>query len=138
MPAGLVVGYDGSDCARAALDSAAELAGRLGEGVVIVFGYDPPGAMGEEFTAHRDALREIAERVTAEGAERARAAGVEADVALVAQPPVEALMSVAAERDARAIVVGSYGEHPIKGAILGSTPYRLLHVSETPVLVVPA
>ena len=25
------------------------------------------------------------------------------------------------------IVVGSYGESPIKGAILGSTPHKLLH-----------
>ena len=41
------------------------------------------------------------------------------------------------KRDARAIVVGTFGEHPIKGAILGSVPHRLLHVSERPVLVVP-
>jgi trimeric autotransporter adhesin len=39
---------------------------------------------------------------------------------------VEALMSLAAERDARAIVVGTYGEHPMKGAVLGSTPHKLL------------
>ena len=36
------------------------------------------------------------------------------------------------------IVVGSYGEPPLKGAILGSTAYKLLHSSELPVLVVPA
>ena len=36
------------------------------------------------------------------------------------------------------IVVGSYGESPIKGAILGSTPHKLLHRAERPVLVVPA
>jgi len=35
-------------------------------------------------------------------------------------------------------VVGSYGEHPIKGALLGSVPHTLLHLSERPVLVVPA
>ena len=35
------------------------------------------------------------------------------------------------------IVVGTYGESPIKGAILGSTPHKLLHMSERPVLVVP-
>jgi len=34
--------------------------------------------------------------------------------------------------------VGSYGESPIKGAILGSTPHKPLHLAETPVVVVPA
>jgi nucleotide-binding universal stress UspA family protein len=138
MASGLVIGYDGSDCARAALDAATELARELGEGIAIVFGYAPPGTMGEEYRAHREAVRRMAEEVTAEGAERARAAGVEAEVMLVGEHPVEALLSAAAQRDARAVVVGTYGEHPVKGAILGSTPYRLLHISEIPVLVVPA
>jgi nucleotide-binding universal stress UspA family protein len=138
MAAGLVVGYDGSECADAALDAAAELAKELGEGVTLVFGYDPPGTMGEEFKVHRETLRAMAEKVTAKGAERARSAGVDVEVALVPEPPEEALLSVATERGARAIVVGTYGEHPIKAAILGSTPYRLLHLSEIPVHVVPA
>jgi nucleotide-binding universal stress UspA family protein len=34
------------------------------------------------------------------------------------------------------IVVGSYGDRPLRGAIPGSTPHRLLHLSERPVLVV--
>ncbi len=83
-------------------------------------------------------MREVGERATAEAAERARAAGIEVEVELRAERPVQALMSLAAERNARAIVVGSLGEHPIKGAILGSTPYRLVHLSEHPILVVPA
>ena len=45
----------------------------------------------------------------------------------------------AAERhDARMIAVGSYGEPPLKSALVGSTPTRLLHLSERPVLVVRA
>ena len=35
------------------------------------------------------------------------------------------------------IVVGTTGESPLKGAVLGSTPHRLLHLSERPVLCVP-
>ena len=34
------------------------------------------------------------------------------------------------------IVVGSYGEAPLKGALIGSTAHKLLHLSERPVLVV--
>ena len=133
----LIVGYDGSECADAALDHALKLAADVGDGIVIAYGYDP-GRPGEEYTAHRDAVREIGERVTAEAAQRAADAGVEVEVELREERPVEALMSLAAERDARAIVVGTYGEHPIKGAVLGSTPHKLLHLSEHPVLVVPA
>ncbi len=36
------------------------------------------------------------------------------------------------------IVVGSFGDPPLKGTILGSTPNKLLHVTDRPVLVVPA
>jgi len=35
------------------------------------------------------------------------------------------------------IVLGTYGEAPLRGAIVGSTPQRLLHLSTRPVLVVP-
>ena len=49
-----------------------------------------------------------------------------------------ALSELADREEARMIVVGSYGESPMKGAILGSTPHKLLHWAERPVLVVPA
>jgi nucleotide-binding universal stress UspA family protein len=133
----LVLGYDGSDCANAALDSAAELAKGLGDRLVIGFGYDP-GGPGEEFTATSDAIRQVGEKVTAQAVERAKSQGVEVEIELVNERPTEALISLADKHDARAIVVGSYGEHPIKGALLGSVPHKLLHLSERPVLVVPA
>jgi len=50
--------------------------------------------------------------------------------------PAEALLRVAEERDAR-MIVGTHGEHPLKGAVLGSVPHKLLHVSEVPVLGMP-
>jgi nucleotide-binding universal stress UspA family protein len=34
-------------------------------------------------------------------------------------------------------VVGTYGESPLRSAILGSTPHKLLHASTRPVLCVP-
>jgi nucleotide-binding universal stress UspA family protein len=134
----IIVGYDGSDCSNAALDAACELAQSLGDGVVLVFGYAPGGYGGGEVPSQREAVRELAERVTAEGAERAKAAGVEPAVELEPMRPSHALNAAAEKHDARMIVVGSYAERPIKGVILGSTPYKLLHEAETPVLVVPA
>lgn len=132
----LVLGYDGSECAGAALDVGLRLAEEMGHELVIVFGYEP-GGPGEEHRAHRDAVREHAERVTAEARARAERAGVAVEVELLAERPVDALLSVASRRDARAIIVGSWSESPIRGAILGSTPHKLLHLSDRPVLVVP-
>jgi amino acid transporter len=37
-----------------------------------------------------------------------------------------------------AIVVGTHGESPLHGALIGSTPHKLMHISNCPVLVVPA
>ncbi len=135
----IVVGCDGSRCAGAALEVAMNTAGELGDRLVLVFGDEPPGrAAGEEFRDHRRVLEEMGSKVLEEAARKAREAGVEAETLLVPQKPAAALDAVARERGARMIVVGSYGEGPFRSAILGSTPHKLLHISETPVLCVPA
>ena len=64
--------------------------------------------------------------------------GIEHEVELMPMKPAHALVEAAEQHGARMIVVGSHGEAPLKGAILGSTPYKLLHQTEVPVLVVPA
>ena len=133
----IVLGYDDSPGARAALDRALELATAFGDRLIIGFGVHPPGHGGGEGTEHREALREQAVALTGEALARARDAGVDAESALVDDRPASALVSLADDNDARLIVVGSYGESPLKGAILGSTPHKLLHLSERPVLVVP-
>jgi nucleotide-binding universal stress UspA family protein len=134
----IVVGYDGSDCSKAALDEALRIAKELGDRVVVVFGYSPPGLWGGEIVEHEEAIEEYGQKITAEAEARAKPSGVPTEIALVAKKPSEALVDLAGEREARMIVVGSYGDAPLKGAILGSTPYRLLHSATVPVLVVPA
>jgi nucleotide-binding universal stress UspA family protein len=134
----IVVGYDGSDCAKAALARAGELAKGLGDRVVIVFGYGPKGYGGGEVPAQRDAIHELGEKITAEGAEQARASGVEVEVELLAERGARSLIEAAEKRSARMIAVGSHGETPLKGALLGSVPHKLLQLSEIPVLVVRA
>jgi nucleotide-binding universal stress UspA family protein len=134
----IVVGYDGSACGKAALEEAVGLAKGLGDRVVIVFGYAPPGMWGGEIAEHEEAIEEFGTKVSGEALQRAQAGGVEAEVAMVPSKPHEALVEVAEARKARMIVVGSYGDPPLKGMILGSTPNKLLHTSDCPVLVVPA
>jgi nucleotide-binding universal stress UspA family protein len=134
----IVVGYDGSACGEAALGAALTLAGAVGDKVVVVFGYAPPGLWGGEIAEHEEAIEEFGEQVTTKAKAQAAERGVEVEVALVPKRAAEALIEAADERDARMIVVGSFGEAPLKGVILGSTPNKLLHLADRPVLVVPA
>lgn len=134
----IVVGYDGSACGDAALSSALDLAGTLGDKVVVVFGYAPPGLWGGEIAEHEEAIEELGEKVIGQAKAQAAERGVEIEEKLVPKRAAEALIDVAVERDARMIVVGSFGDPPLKGMILGSTPNKLLYMSERPVLVVPA
>jgi nucleotide-binding universal stress UspA family protein len=132
----IVVGYDGSDSSKAALSHALELAKALGDSVVIVFGDAPGGYGGGEVPEQKQAVDEFARAVTQEALDAAQSARVESAVELVNEHAHEALITVAKRHDARMIVVGSHGESPLKGTIVGSTAYKLLHFSETPVLVV--
>jgi nucleotide-binding universal stress UspA family protein len=134
----IVVGYDGSDCSRAALDEGLRTAKALGDTVVVVFGYSPPGLWGGEIVEHEDAIAERGTKVLDEAKHQAEATGASVEFELIAKKASAAIVDVAEKRDARMIVVGSYGDPPLKGMILGSTPNKLLHLADRPVLVVPA
>lgn len=133
----IVVGYDGSACGDAALGAALEIAGELGDQVTVVFGYAPPGLWGGEIAEHEEAIEELGEEVLGKARAHAAERGVEIDAQLLPKRAAEALIEVAEQRGAWMIVVGSFGDPPLKGVILGSTPNKLLHLSERPVLVVP-
>ncbi|GAB3993862.1 universal stress protein [Nocardioides marmoraquaticus] len=131
----VVLGYDDSPGARAALEVALEVAGRWGSGLRVVYG---AGASGEEAQVLRDALAEVGGRALANARERATAAGVSVEVDVVPAKPAEALLRVAEAHDATVIVVGTSGEGPFRSALVGSTPHKLLQLSSRPVLCVPA
>jgi nucleotide-binding universal stress UspA family protein len=144
----IVLGYDGSDCASAALDEAIELGrGAQGARVVLVYCHEPPAGLScalDPGCAAAKELRDYERRVQTEvepmlsrAAERVRAAGIEADVQLMWDDPSRALQSVAHQCGSHVIVVGSHGEGPLAGALGRHTPFELLHHSDVPVLVVP-
>jgi nucleotide-binding universal stress UspA family protein len=137
MAGKIVVGYDGGEGAQAALDAALALCQDLGAELVVVFGYGIP--LPERQSAdYRDALHELGERYVKEAVERAGEAGVQATAEVVFEKAHQALVDAGAKHDARMLVVGAHGESAIRGALLGSTAHKLLHLSERPVLVVPA
>lgn len=133
----IVVGYDDTDGSKAALAESIGLARDLGAELVVVFGY-APRTIEREARDYIDALEEIGGKATAEAVAKATEAGVTAEAVVRGERAAESLVNVAEEHDARMIVVGSYGERPLAGAILGSVPHRLVHLSQRPVLVVRA
>ena len=130
----IVLGYDGTDGAKAALAEAIRLCKDLSADLTVVFGWTVTPE--REMADLRQAIHEIGERETAEAVAAAQAEGVAAEARVETERAAEAMVRIAAETGARMVVVGSHGERPIKGALLGSTPHRLVHLSDTPVLVV--
>jgi nucleotide-binding universal stress UspA family protein len=137
MPGPLVVGYDGTPGAQAAAAEALSLASDLGAEVVFAFAYwtNPQGGDVADMLA---ALRDLGEAHLREALSTAESAGVTARSELVNAVPSVGLVDLADRHDARIIVVGSYGEAPLKCALVGSTAHKLVHLSERPVLVVRA
>jgi nucleotide-binding universal stress UspA family protein len=133
----LVVGYDGSAGARAALAEALLLGGKLGEGVHVVFSFESPRLGGELHDLDAE-IQERGDAVIGEALRTAEEAGVTVSSDVRKQDPAEGLLAAADEVGASMIVVGSYGERPLRSVLVGSTPTRLLHLSDRPVLVVRA
>lgn len=133
----IVLGYDESPGAARALRVAIEVAAAFGEPLVLVYGAAAPGGLGEEYRIHHEAIRQTGRTALAHAVESADAAGVPSAVEIVDERPAQALLGAAERHRARVIVVGSWGESPMRGALLGSTPHKLLHLSTIPVLCVP-
>ena len=147
----VLLAYDGSEHAKTAIERAGAV---LQHGPAVVAtawttfeGAAPaallalPGSMVREGTAALDeAGRETAEELAAEGAELARAAGFDAEPRAVSSsgPFFAALIDLADELDASAIVAGSRGRSTLAAAVLGSVSTGLLHHTSRPVMIVRA
>jgi nucleotide-binding universal stress UspA family protein len=150
MPTTLVLGYDGSDCAKKALAHTVELAKHIDDAEVFVIhafefsiGYVPMGMtdsplmMSSEYDQHVDLVRAFGEQAVAEAQQALEAAGIRATGEVVEGKAVDVLLETAREKKAAVIVVGSHGEGAMSAAFLGSTALKLLHHSDIPILVVP-
>jgi nucleotide-binding universal stress UspA family protein len=136
MAGDIVLGYDGSEGARAALPHAVALARAFDVPLAIVFafGQNPVGGVTGDV---RRAVEETGESML-EGARAAALAvdpTVDVQAELVDGRPVDALVAVADQRSARMLVVGGNGHGSIVGSLLGSSTYKVLPAT-VPVLVV--
>lgn len=105
----VVLGYDESPGAERALHVALEVAAAFGEPLVLVYGAAAPGPTGEEYRAHREAVRQAGRSALAQAVRAADGAGVPSTVEVADEKPAQALLDAAARHHARVIIVGSWG-----------------------------
>jgi nucleotide-binding universal stress UspA family protein len=150
-PGPVLIAYDGSPHARAAIEHAGRTL-QHGRAVVATAWTSfertapaallaLPGGIVRGAAEDLDAVnRAEAEEMAADGAEMARAAGFDAEARALESggPYFAALVRLADELDAAAIVVGSRGRSRLAAGILGSVSTGVLHHTGRPVLVVRA
>jgi nucleotide-binding universal stress UspA family protein len=135
----IVVGYDGSETARAAVAWAADRAGRSGTVYVVhcfsgsVDWYDPLNA-GHEPEDHAKRGKAVLDALLLEGGNALL--DVDYELELVGGDPAKGIVNVANEHDADEIVVGSHGFGKLRSA-LGSVSHDLLQSADRPVIVIP-
>lgn len=144
----ILIAYDGSDDAKAAIETAARLF--PGEPATVLNVWQRfvdtmariggVGGMMVDFDEiDRDAEKAARERAE-DGAKTAKSAGLEAQArtAVVESTVADVILSEAAAVAASAVVCGSRGLAGIKSLMLGSVSHQLLQHADLPVVVVPS
>src|ERR1700704_3480901 len=135
MFARIVVGTDGSETARRAVQEATQLAKQTGASLDIVSAFEPvpssrlreerlqaPSDIEHAVNPHEDVNAILAE------AERdVTASGVDVRIFARQGEPADAILDVAEEENADLIVVGNKGMTGAKRFLLGSVPNKVSH-----------
>jgi nucleotide-binding universal stress UspA family protein len=135
----VIVGYDGSPAARAALARAAHRAG-ADRTVYIVHAYHLPTdwIAGPDYQQLLDVelnrARDLMGRLEEESGTDLQ--GVSWETEVIGDAPARAIAHVATTRDADEIIVGTRGFGRAR-ALLGSVAHEVIHLAECPVTVIP-
>ena len=140
----IVVGTDGSDTARKAVDEAIDLAKSVGASLYLVSAYEPvPQSRLREEARQAPAdlqwmvnPREDVEATLRDAAEKVEEAGVSVNTYAREGDPADAILDVAEERGADLIVVGNKGMTGAKRFLLGSVPNKVSHHAPCSVLII--
>jgi nucleotide-binding universal stress UspA family protein len=135
----VVVGYDNSPAARAAMRWAVHYAGRTEAELVVVFVV--PVIAEWEFNAaqvNTDPMRrEIERRLRGEWTDIVRAAGVPCQTQLDVGRPAESLLAAARQYDAALIVIGMTPRGTLGELVFSSVGRHLTHHAVRPIVTVP-
>jgi nucleotide-binding universal stress UspA family protein len=130
----IVVGVDGSDPARRALEWAVAEARLRRARLRVVYAH--PGLPAfEQVTETEERARRDAELIVQAELASTGIEGVEVECSTPLGPAVHALLE--ASKDADLLVVGSRGRHGFPGLLLGSVSQQVAHHALCPVVIVP-
>jgi nucleotide-binding universal stress UspA family protein len=140
----IVVGTDGSDTAKKAVTTAADLAKQIGATLDIVSAYEPvpQSRLREESRQAPEDMqwminpREDVEATLRYAAEEVEESGIDVETFAREGDPADAILDVAEERGADLIVVGNKGMTGAKRFLLGSVPNKVSHHAPCSVLIV--
>lgn len=135
----IVVGYDGSDHSRAAINFLRKIDEAKASEISIVmvidftslysYGVDIPQTI-------YDSIRTKDEESLEEEVKKLKGEGYNAKGVLLEGSPPDAIMEYSYKNGADLIIVGSRGLSTFKSILLGSVSAKLVHESKVPVLVV--
>jgi nucleotide-binding universal stress UspA family protein len=142
MAESIVVGTDGSDTAKRAVDEAVRLAKALGAELHLVSAFE--GLRGARIAGAPEGAAKVwaplpdahVDATLSEAAAGVRIGGLEVSTHAVEKDPADALIEVADKVGASMIVVGSQGMHGAKRLTLGNVPNKVSHRAHCNVLIV--
>ena len=142
MAEAIVVGTDGSDSAKQAVEEAVRLAKALGAELHLVSAFKP--LRGAHIQGAAEGAAKIwqplpdseVESTLSEAAAAARTRDVTVSTHAVERDAADALLEVAEKVSAKLIVVGSRGMHGAKRLSLGNVPNQVSHRARCNVLIV--
>ena len=140
----IVVGTDGSETAKVAVEQATDLAKKVGARLDLVSAYEPvpPSRLREERQevpsdiAHTVSPSEDVEALLSETAAGVEKNGIEVATFARQGDPADAILDVAEEQKADLIIVGNKGMTGAKRFLLGSVPNKVSHHAPCSVLIV--
>lgn len=134
----VVVGYDGSQAALAAVERGIDRLGTTGHLVVVIAHHVPADFVGASYyqAAFNDSLDAANELLAELESSCERLASTDWESDLQQGAPGEAITRVAESRDADEIVIGTHGHGRLRSA-LGSVATDVLHRASCPVVVIP-
>jgi nucleotide-binding universal stress UspA family protein len=142
MAEAIVVGTDGSETAKRAVDEAVRLASALGAEVHVVSAFEP--LRGAKIAGAPEGAAKIwqplpdshVESTLSQAAAGVRMKNVPVTTHAIEKDPVDALLDVAETVGADMIVVGNKGMHSASRFVLGNVPNKVSHRARCNVLIV--